>query len=46
MGVFDACILMRKDFDFEIKAFKHGIKKEENRLHRVKKRSDVLFAEF
>ncbi len=44
MGVFDARILMRVDFDFEIKVFKHGIKKEENRLHRVTKRSEVIFA--
>ncbi len=44
IGVFDARILMRIDFDSEIKVFKHGIKKEENRLHRVTKRSDVLFA--
>ncbi len=44
MGVFDARILMRIDFDFEIKVLKHCIKKEENRLHRVTKRSDVIFA--
>ncbi len=35
---------MRIDFDLEIKVFKHGIKKEENRLHRVTKTSDVIFA--
>ncbi len=44
MGVFDARILMRVDFDSEIKVFKHGIKNKENRLHRVTKRSDVIFA--
>ncbi len=27
MGVFDARILMRVDFDFEIKVFKHDINK-------------------
>jgi hypothetical protein len=32
------------DFDFEIKVLKHGIKKEENRLHHLTKRSEVLFA--
>ncbi len=37
-------ILMYVDFDFEIKVLKHGIKKEENRLHRVTKRSDVILA--
>ncbi len=41
--MFDARILMRVDFDFEIKVFKHGVKKEENRLNRVTKRSDVIF---
>ncbi len=30
--------------DFEIKVFKHRIKQEENRLHRVTNRSDVIFA--
>ncbi len=44
MGVFDERILMLVDFDFEIKVFKHGIKKEVNRLHRVTKRSDVIFS--
>ncbi len=46
IGVCDACILRRIDFDFEIKIFKHGIKKEESRLYRVTKRSDVIFEEF
>ncbi len=39
MDVFDARILMRNDFDFEIKVFKRGIKKEKNRLHSITKRS-------